>query len=641
MPIDLAEPFGEYREPAEAKAPATEAALPSGTAFGLLAREPPEARDHRTHAPARWPAANAEPVRMVIWDLDETFWRGTLTEGGIAWCPENADIIRTLAGRGIVSAICSKNDPEPIRRILRDHGLDEYFVFPDISWHAKGPRLRALVEAVQLRAESLLFIDDNPANRAEAAAFVPGLQIADETIIPALAGHPLLQGRPDPELIRLTQYRLLEKRHGARQAAGDNATFLRASGITVAFEHELESHLDRVIDLINRTNQLNFTKNRLPEDPQAALKILRTLLAQHNVQAGLLRVRDHFGDHGFAGFYAMRTMPHPHLIHFAFSCRILGMGVEAWLYRHLGRPALQVIGEVLSDPVNDSRDIDWIGAEMAGAVQGEGAPDAPKPLRYILARGACDMRAVAHYCHALADNIVEEFSFMRGRQHVGRANLMLAVQAMEGFPEQALADFAPMGVLPEDVATVLAMGPPSGPGAWLMGFSADVQGVLFRHKATGALLPNAPAGLAGSPMAMMRGESLGDADPALVAHIREKFTFFGTLPESMFQDALGKVFARAPQDVRVFVLLSNTKARNADGSIRPMPAFARHNELIREVAGAYANVELIRPRAFMTKAERAALIQQPHHFDRMVYFRIFQHIAGRVGEGATENGIGR
>ncbi|HTZ71140.1 MAG TPA: hypothetical protein VMB71_10865, partial [Acetobacteraceae bacterium] len=85
--------------------------------------------------------------------LDETFWRGTLTEGGIAWCPENADIIRTLAGRGIVSAICSKNDPEPIRRILRDHGLDEYFVFADISWHAKGPRLRALVETVQLRAE--------------------------------------------------------------------------------------------------------------------------------------------------------------------------------------------------------------------------------------------------------------------------------------------------------------------------------------------------------------------------------------------------------------------------------------------------------------------------------------------------------
>jgi hypothetical protein len=53
--------------------------------------------------------------------------------------------------------------------------------------------------------------------------------------------------------------------------------------------------------------------------------------------------------------------------------------------------------------------------------------------------------------------------------------------------------------------------------------------------------------------------------------------------------------------------------------------------LIREVAAGHANVELILPRDFMTEAEHAALIREPHHFDRMVYFRIFQHIASRIG----------
>jgi FkbH-like protein len=565
---------------------------------------------------------------MVIWDLDETFWGGTLTEGGITWRPENADIVRTLAQRGIVSTICSKNDPAPVQRILEQHGLQEYFVFADISWGSKGPRLAALVQAVQLRAESLLFIDDNPANRAEAAAFVPGLQIAGETIISTLANHSLLQGKPDPEMTRLAQYRLLERRHGAGKAAGSNEDFLRASGITVAFKNELEPHLDRVIELINRTNQLNFTKRRLPEDPQEARAELRKLLAQHNVQAGLLRVRDHFGDHGFAGFYALRTTPQPHLVHFAFSCRILGMGVETWLYRHIGRPTLRVAGEVLSDPIGDSRAVDWIGAEMSGAVPI--TADAPKPLRYILARGACDMRAVAHYCHLLTESMLEEFAFVRGRQHVSRASLMLAVQAMDGFPAAALADFAPMGLLREDVETALATGLPPGPGAWLMGFSTERDEVLFRHKATGALLPNAPAGLAGPPEAMMRGKRLGDADPALVAHMREKFEYFGHMTEAMLQDALRKVFSRAAADVRVFVTLSNTEGRNPDGSIRPLPGFARHNDLIRDVAADHPNVELILPRDFMTEAEHGALIPDPHHFDRMVYFRIFQHIASRI-----------
>jgi FkbH-like protein len=565
---------------------------------------------------------------MVIWDLDDTFWRGTLTEGGIVWRPENADTVRTLAQRGIVSAICSKNDPASVARVLEDHGLQDYFVFADMAWDAKGPRLATLVQAVQLRPQSVLFIDDNPANRAEAAAFVPGLQIADETVIPTLAQHALLQGKPDPDLTRLAQYRLLERRHGAQKSAGSAEHFLRASGITVAFEHDLEPHLDRVIELINRTNQLNFTKTRLPDDPEQARLALRQLLAQHNVQAGLLRVRDHFGDHGFAGFYAVRTAPHPHLVQFAFSCRILGMGVETWLYRHLGRPALRVAGEVLSDPIGDPRVIDWIDAELAGAVQI--APDAPKPLRYILARGACDMRAIGHYCHVLTDSMIEEYGFFRGRQPVGRASLMLAVQAISGFPEAAREDFAPMGVLKEDIDTALAACLPPGPGAWLMGFSTERQGVYFRHKATGALLPNAPAGLAGTPKDMMRGENLGDADPALVAHMRETFEFFGNLPEPMFQDALRTVFDRAAADVRVFVTLSNTEARKPNGAIRPMPGFARHNDLIREVASDYANVELILPRDFMTESEHAALIPDPHHFDRMVYFRMFQHIASRV-----------
>jgi predicted enzyme involved in methoxymalonyl-ACP biosynthesis len=65
----------------------------------------------------------SEAVRLVIWDLDETFWKGTLTEGGITYLQKHHDIVIELARRGIMSSICSKNDFEPIKRVLQDRGI--------------------------------------------------------------------------------------------------------------------------------------------------------------------------------------------------------------------------------------------------------------------------------------------------------------------------------------------------------------------------------------------------------------------------------------------------------------------------------------------------------------------------------------
>ena len=76
----------------------------------------------------------------------------------------------------------------------------------------------------------------------------------------------------------------------------------------------------------------------------------------HDIQCALVKVDDRYGDHGYAGFYAVRSGVE--LIHFCFSCRILGMGIETWLYNRLRRPALTINGAVLSDPKSDKRSID-------------------------------------------------------------------------------------------------------------------------------------------------------------------------------------------------------------------------------------------------------------------------------------------
>ncbi|UOQ76861.1 hypothetical protein MUN84_20580 [Hymenobacter sp. 5516J-16] len=127
------------------------------------------------------------PVKVIIWDLDDTFWKGTLSEGAVEALEENVQLVRDTAARGIVHTIVSKNDFAPAEAKLVELGIRELFVFPQISWQPKGPIIKQLLEQMQLRAPNALFLDDNSMNRAEAQYYNPELQVADPTDLPALS----------------------------------------------------------------------------------------------------------------------------------------------------------------------------------------------------------------------------------------------------------------------------------------------------------------------------------------------------------------------------------------------------------------------------------------------------------------------
>ena len=86
--------------------------------------------------------ALSENIRLVVWDLDDTFWRGTLMEGGAQFVIGHKAIVKALAAREILSSICSKNDVEHVLATLEPTGLLDYFVFPQVDWQPKGPRTR-------------------------------------------------------------------------------------------------------------------------------------------------------------------------------------------------------------------------------------------------------------------------------------------------------------------------------------------------------------------------------------------------------------------------------------------------------------------------------------------------------------------
>ena len=68
-------------------------------------------------------------IKLVIWDLDETLWKGILSEGTMQPVESNNQLIRNMTDAGVVNSICSKNDPNEVDKALKEMGLEDYFVF--------------------------------------------------------------------------------------------------------------------------------------------------------------------------------------------------------------------------------------------------------------------------------------------------------------------------------------------------------------------------------------------------------------------------------------------------------------------------------------------------------------------------------
>jgi len=573
-----------------------------------------------------------EPVRLVIWDLDGVFWNGTLTEGGASLNQTNHAILITLAQRGIISAICSKNDSAPVQTVLERANLWQYFVFPSIGWSPKGPRLKALIDSVQLRPETVLFIDDEPANLAEAAHYVPGIQTAGPDCLPTILQNPLLAGKPDPTLSRLAHYKLLESRQAAAAQHGtDNTAFLRASGIELSIEHDIEPYLDRAIELINRTNQLNFTKNRLPEDPGSARHALREQINLFDTLSGLVKLKDRYGDYGFIGFFSLRgRYGAARLTHFCFSCRILNMGVEAFLYRWLGRPALEVKGQVVSDPVGDATQIDWIS--LADGRASAEAITAPKLLDRLVLRGGCDLNAMCHYLAGMAEHTHIELNTSRDDRQFRIDTLMLLNWIFDPMPEEVREALLAIGYQPSDWQSGLAL-PPGPRTVWALSFWTDSFLYLYKHKTLDLTVPFL---MQGDPHALQDVTFMNEAEAQAnltngqnFDHwqaLRANFWGIGNIFEELVTTALDKLLAAAGEAM-IIIILAPEDWLATDGLRRDRPAERRFNGFLRAALADKPNVHLLDFAQFVPPDKA---VPEMFHYDRIIYRRAATHIIGLI-----------
>jgi FkbH-like protein len=314
-------------------------------------------------------------VKLIIWDLDNTLWSGILAEGDVQIEPNVVEMIKYLNSIGIINSICSKNEQSAAKNKLTEHNLWNLFIFPIINYKSKGHNVKTIIELCKLRNENVLFVDDLFANRNEVLFYNKNIQVSDETIINSIKADTRIKVGKS----RLEYYKNMEIRNVSLKQSNDNTDFLRQSDIRIKINNHCIEKIERIYELINRTNQLNFTKKRL------TMHELKCMLKKIGLQSSYIEASDKYGNYGIIGFYTYDTV-NSQMLHFLFSCRVLGIGIESYIFRKLKQPKI-------SSTFTDSyEDISYISE-----VELKTSYDTNKKKPCVLFRGGCDIEAVSHY----------------------------------------------------------------------------------------------------------------------------------------------------------------------------------------------------------------------------------------------------
>jgi FkbH-like protein len=292
--------------------------------------------------------------KVVVCDLDNTLWGGVIGEDGLAGISLGPgspageaylalqEYLLELKQRGVLLAVCSKNNPDDARLPFVEHPhtrlrLDDFAAF-FANWSDKVENLRGIAAQLALGLDSFVFLDDNPMERAWVRSQLP--EVVAVELGPAPFGYvrDLDRGRwfqtvglSDEDRGRSEMYRQSAAREALRTAYGSLDEFLeqlemRASAVAIT-----DANIARVTQLVNKTNQFNLTTRRYSESQVAHLA------ADQAGWARAFHLTDRLGDYGLIGLLVcVPTAPDSWEIDtWLMSCRVLGRRVEHFMFDRL------------------------------------------------------------------------------------------------------------------------------------------------------------------------------------------------------------------------------------------------------------------------------------------------------------------
>jgi FkbH-like protein len=286
--------------------------------------------------------------KCIVLDLDHTLWGGIIGEDGlegIALAEEGPGLAFTefqeelahLVRKGVLLAICSKNNEEDALEVLRVHPSmrlrEESFAARRINWQDKAQNIRELAAELNLGLDSFVFIDDNPAERSLIRQSIPEVYVPEWPQEPSQYRAALLDlateyfGRisitaEDRE--RTGMYRAERERATLAASSGSLTDYYRSLGMQARIGPADSFSIPRIAQLTQKTNQFNLTTRRYTEAD------IRAFSQQPDAVVLWLQLRDRFADQGIVGVLILKRESDDDWIvdTFLLSCRVIGRGVE-------------------------------------------------------------------------------------------------------------------------------------------------------------------------------------------------------------------------------------------------------------------------------------------------------------------------
>lgn len=294
-------------------------------------------------------AIRGKARKCLVLDLDNTIWGGVIGDDGIAGIkigqghPLGESFLAVqqtaidLRNRGIIVAVCSKNDDAVARAPFREHPdmllREEHIAVFQANWTDKASNLEAIAKALNIGLDALVLLDDNPAERAQVRAALPAVAVPELPSDPSWfawylmsAGYFEAVSFSGEDMLRAESYASEAKRADVQSKTRDLGEYLAALEMTISFAPFDEQGRQRIAQLINKTNQFNLTTRRYTEAEVAAME------ADESVFTLQVRLADKFGDLGMIGVIICRPAEGNarcwDLDTWLMSCRVLGRCVE-------------------------------------------------------------------------------------------------------------------------------------------------------------------------------------------------------------------------------------------------------------------------------------------------------------------------
>jgi FkbH-like protein len=284
--------------------------------------------------------------KLLVLDLDDTLWGGivgdqgwqNLTLGGHDPIGEAfvdfQTALKSLVNRGVLLGVVSKNTESIALEAIERHPAmvlrRDDFAHLKINWEDKAKNLVELAAELNLGLQSVVFIDDNPAERARIRDTLPEVFVPDwpqdktlyrSALLALDCFHQPVMTEEDARRTRL--YRDEQRREQAKTQVGSLDDWLKSLDMQVVVQPLTPANLARATQLLNKTNQMNLATRRLTEAE------LQQWADDPNHVLWTVNVADKFGDAGLTGILSVALEDEAvRIVDFILSCRVMGRKVE-------------------------------------------------------------------------------------------------------------------------------------------------------------------------------------------------------------------------------------------------------------------------------------------------------------------------